>query len=389
MDFYGIKDFPEVSLTGKIKQKPDDFVVEEITPSGKICKTGLDLSFIKDLFPQKPREHLHFTLVKYNYTTERAVAAISKKLRISKNRFGYAGTKDKVAFTAQRVSVWNQKIRQLKWIRLRDIRLKDYKYEPERLTLGDLSGNRFLITIRNINAYKYAIDDELKKFREKIQAGILNYFGPQRFGEQRTVNHLIGKQLLLGNFEGAMMILLTHPGDISGDAAAARKFASDNWGKWSEILKIWPRYLGLEASIMNHLVHCPNDFAGAFRTLPKKLRRMFIHAVQSYIFNVTLTKISGAGIAVPEKMPLVGYETKLDGKVGEIILSLLGSEDLKQEYFKLGRMPELAEPGSERETLMKMRNFRALKVSDGEAVISFELDKGSYATVLLMNFLRC
>jgi tRNA pseudouridine13 synthase len=139
---------------------------------------------------------------------------------------------------------------------------------------------------------------------------------------------------------------------------------------------------------MNHLVHCPTDYAGEFRKLPKRLRRMFIHAFQSYIFNIALTKASERGIALPEKVQLVGYDTKLDNEIGAIIESELKAEEIKLEHFKLGRMPELAEPGLERETFMKINSFHVIYAADGEAKIIFELDKGSYATVLLMNFIN-
>lgn len=379
MDVYGIKDFPDTGLKGSIKQNPEDFMVEEVTPSGKVCRIGFDLSFIRDRIPKDMKEHLHFTLVKRNYTTQRAVSTISKRLRIGHKRFGYAGTKDRNAMTAQRISVWNQKIDALKKIKARDIRIKDFSYEPERLNLGNLKSNRFKIKVSGIEGSA----DALKKFNPKK---VLNYFGPQRFGEQRHINHLVGKQLLLGNFEGALMILLTNPGDENEKAAGARKFASENWGKWREILKVWPRHLGIEAAIMNYLVTYPTDYANAFRKLPKKLRRMFIHAFQSYVFNVLLTKLDEQNQEIPEILPLIGYDSKLEGRTGEIIRGVLKDELISLDTFRLPRMPELSEPGSFRETCMEVSGFR-YSISKNSLTLKFTLGKGSYATVLLKNFL--
>jgi len=363
-------------IGGRIKEFPEDFVVEEILPNGKTCSVDTNiLEKISDFFPKKPKEYIHFTLVKRDYTTQRAIDQLASRLRISRKRFGYSGTKDKRALTAQRVSVWNQKIEQLKKLRMRDILLKNFEYSNKRLTLGDLSGNKFTITVKN--PIKPLDINELRKLLKK---GIPNIFGPQRFGVQRRINHLVGKQLLLGNFEEAVKILITAPGKENPEAADARKFAAENWGNWSSILKIWPRYLGIEAAPLNYLVQYPKDFANAFRELQKKLRWMFIHAFQSEIFNLTVEKL---GEQLPDELPIVGYNTKLDGEVGKITNGILEHENITLEHFKLPRMPELSEPGQMRKTTIKVEYFKTLKNTKDLIKLVFILPKGCYATTVL------
>ena len=187
---------------------------------------------------------------------------------------------------------------------------------------------------------------------------------------------------MLGNFEGAAMILITVQGNEDKKSTDARKFAAENWGKWGEILNIWPRHLGIEAAVLNYLVKYPTDYANALRKLQKNLRRMFIHAFQSYIFNEVVKELTNSGNC-PDEIPLVGYETNLEGKVGEIISRILKEENIKQEMFRLKRTPELSESGQMRNSRIFPKKFKILSVGKDWARISFMLNKGAYATVLL------
>ena len=377
MEMNAIKNFARANLGGTIKEYPEDFIVEEITPNGKICKINYSLfEKIQDAFPKERKEHLHFTLVKKNWTTMRAISELSKRLRISRKRLGYAGTKDRRAVTAQRISVWNVPLEKLKKVKMKDIILKDFEYSNKRLTLGDLYGNRFTITIRGANL------DELENAKRALEGKVPNFFGPQRFGIQRSLNHLIGKQLLLGNFEGAVMILITAKGKEDEKSTNARKFAAEHWGEWKEILKVWPKNLGMEASVINYLVQYPNDYANALRKLPKNLRRMFIHAYQSYVFNRTLSELIERGVEV-EKLPIVGYETHLEGEIKEIIQQILKEDDITLEHFRLKRYPTISEKGEYRNAWIRVENLKILKAKNKTIQMRFTLRKGIYATTVL------
>lgn len=383
MEKYGIKGFATEGIGGQIKTWFEDFIVEEIGLDNRIYSVRYGFNeLIFDMLPKTKNEHLHLTLVKRNYTTERAISQLSHALRISKSRFGFAGTKDKRALTAQRISIWNVDLKKVKNLRLKDLILKNFSYSDKRINIGDLNGNRFTITIRGIEH-----PEKLSDFSNKIKYGFPNFFGPQRFGIQRTVNHLIGKQILNGNFEGAAMIFLTSSGDENKEAKSARDFASKNWGSWNEILKIWPKNLGLEAAVINYLVKYPRDYANALRKLPKNIRRMFIHAFQSYIFNNVISELSANSMNIPIQLPIIGYETKLEGDTGKIITKLLKEEQIKLEDFKINRMPELSEPGIMRNSLIFPKAFRVLSIRDKTLKIQFTLDKGSYATIVLFAML--
>lgn len=60
--------------------------------------------------------------------------------------------------------------------------------------MGDLSGNRFKIVLRELSETN---DDTIKQGLESLKkSGFINYFGLQRFGNCIEVpTHMIGKQV--------------------------------------------------------------------------------------------------------------------------------------------------------------------------------------------------
>jgi len=127
-----------VSLGGRTRISPRDFIVEEVWDS-HVCE--IDYSFLDRLkdrfsvrFPRR-RDYLHFTLVKQNLDNIQALKYIGKRVHASLKRFGIAGMKDKWAITAQRVSLWKGNAETLAHLRPKDMFLKDFEYADERITL--------------------------------------------------------------------------------------------------------------------------------------------------------------------------------------------------------------------------------------------------------------
>ncbi len=364
-----------------IKQEPEHFFVREISNFS-----------LKD-----SGEYAYVLLKKRNYTTDRAISAISRNLKVSKKRIGYAGNKDKRALTEQTISIWKVKKEDIEKIRLKDIELEFLGYSDKRICLGDLKGNFFKISV-------FAEKNELVLAELKKQArllskiGIPNYFGEQRFGSAGS-NHLAGKYFLKGDFESALHEILVK--DIkTEEGKKASEFIDKNWKNWKQCINHVPKYQSLEKAILNHLINVPNDFAGAFRVLSKNLRRIFIHAYQSYIWNLSLSaeleklkhfkiNIANQLLAVPlesfesKNLSIIGYDTKLDDSLfSRTSLKLLKHDKLTVDDFKLPRMPELAAAGDKRVSKVFPKQLKIEKKKDAFQV-SFSLDKGAYATVVL------
>jgi tRNA pseudouridine13 synthase len=332
-------------LGGKIKTFPDDFIVEEVWKD-RICQIKHSIrDSLNDkilIRMQRKKEYLHFTLVKRDWETIRAINCIRKKIRTSIKRFGISGMKDKRAYTAQRVSLWRGEWKKMFHLKLQDIKLKDFNYSNDRITLGNATGNQFTITIRDIPKSRDEILDILCRFNKLItNRGIPNYFGPQRFGGH---NADIGAAIIDGELKKGTELILNKikPFLKSGD------------------LKRIPKVFWYEKRMLNYLKKYPRDYAGTLRKIPKRILRLYTHSYQSHIFNEKLKKFLIEG----------------DPPISIIMPG-----------FDVPKMPELKTFPIERKSFLITGDFKTIKVKDGLAILSFTLNRGEYASTLLANLL--
>jgi tRNA pseudouridine13 synthase len=172
--------------------------------------------------------------------------------------------------------------------------------------------------------------------------------------------------------------------------------------------------------------------------LPLKLRRLFVQAYQSFLFNRCLSKRIRRGIPLntaqagdyaveldsiglptasstqatdqslqsvqssidENKMciaiPLIGFEQGPSGGVqGEIEREILETENLTPNDFTVSSMPEVRAPGKQRTVLTPIVNLSVEELSEDPANLScqalklgFMLHRGSYATVLLREYMK-
>ena len=120
-----------------------------------------------------------------------AISLLSKLLKIKTGIFGYAGTKDRRAVTTQWVSVYRVRAETLQGLNasLRNLCVGNFKYCKEPLKLGSLSGNHFVVTLRNVTGEHDKIEEGLDSLKVN---GFINYFGLQRFGTTSVPTHKIG-----------------------------------------------------------------------------------------------------------------------------------------------------------------------------------------------------
>ncbi len=383
-------------IGGRIKQRIEDFVVEEM-PLQKSAEVNGKI---------EADEYIVFSLEKFNWDTNQILKLIAKKLHVAADRFRIAGTKDKRALTRQRVSLWDpdRKLEEtLKEVRIKDIKIYNIK-RGDKLRLGELEGNKFEITIRDIVLKEEEIRSRLDALFDEMKIGIPNVFGPQRFGETRPVTSAVGKEMLKSNFERAVKIYLADYFEAEPeDARKARRYLSENWNisGFSKSTELFPYRLKNERSMLFYLQEHPKDFGGALRRLPKRLRKMFLNAYQSEIWNIVAEEHYSQERGKKEisnmKIPLVGYDTELDegDAIHKKIINLLKKDKIRLADFAMRGMPELRCNGSERRLLLFPKNMKLIEVSDDEfnagkkaAQISFSLPAGSYATVVLKEIMK-
>lgn len=127
----------------------------------------------------------------------------------------------------------------------------------------------------------------IEKSSENIrQNGFINYFGLQRFGSSSIPTHQIGIEILKGNFEEAVHLLL-----CPREEAKHKSFLTEMRETWENTrdpvksLEKLPKKHSTEGKLLFGLKDNRNDFVGALGRLPRTLRQMYVHSVQSLIWN--------------------------------------------------------------------------------------------------------
>lgn len=154
----------------KMRVEPADFVVEEI-PSFDAGGEG---------------EHLMLTIRKQRVTTQQVVSTLAKWARIAPMGVGYAGIKDKHGITTQRFTVHLPKkvAPDTNELNSDNIEVVDAVWHSRKLPRGVIIGNAFVITLREVEGDKEAIEERLEDIQRN---GFPNVFGEQRFGRGDNV----------------------------------------------------------------------------------------------------------------------------------------------------------------------------------------------------------
>jgi tRNA pseudouridine13 synthase len=424
-------------IRGKIRQLLDDFVVEELLVDGSLAEVSPPTEVWERAGEGR---YLICVLVKRKWDTFLAVRKVAEKLRISQKRIRFAGIKDTKALTAQHISLQGVSPNRVSEIKIKDITVYPQRFSRERMYSQLIQGNRFYITVRGIDHPASVIEEQVRIVQDEIVmgGGVPNFFGHQRFGTIRPNTHQIGKLLIMGDTEKATLAFLAEPTENEHpESREARQQLQDTLD-FQEALKVFPRFLRYERFMLGHLAKYPRDFVGAFRELPRRLRKLFVQAYQSYLFNRFISERIRRGISLNE--PQVGdYVIKLDehglptegqdkvtkqnlqtmneavkerkfgiaapligtkqppseGIQGEIEQAILETEKVAPENFKLSFMPEATAEGNIREILNPVRNLLQEEISEDSKnpdmqmmKLGFILNRGSYATVLLREFMK-
>ncbi|RLG46426.1 MAG: hypothetical protein DRN90_06515 [Thermoproteota archaeon] len=329
--FFYATDTP--GLDGRIKERPEDFIVVENSLI-EADETG---------------NHLVLVIWKKDLSTREVVDIIANKLNIGRRAIGVAGLKDKRAIAIQKIS-----------IPYKEIDPKDLEVEGRlkvlglfrarrKVRVGYLKGNFFKIKVKGVKNLE-ALNETVFQLEDR---GCPNYYGYQRFGG-KTRNHELGRLILEGDY----------------DQLASR--------------------IGLKRRI--------SGIKDVLR-LDLRLLRFFINSYQSYLFNLMVSERMRRGHPLNEPIegdfikgrkpafPIIGYKSKLPkGEAGDIVESVLEGEKVRPEDFKL-EVRKLRDKGSLRKVPMTYKSIM-VNINKNEIVLSFWLEKGCYATVLLREFCK-
>jgi len=429
-------------IGGVIKHFVEDFIVEEVLVDGSKAEVNKHTKGHQCLGSSSLRDrYLMCIFVKHNWDNFQAIRMISEQLGISTRQIQFAGIKDAKAITAQHVTIENVTLENIHEVKIKDMEIYPIGYLRHKLSSYYLLGNQFEITIRAIKHSKSTVKKRITKIIEELNqiGGFPNFFGHQRFGTTRPITHLVGKALIQGHFKKAAILFLAKPSHYEHpDSAQARKQLRTT-KDFKKALKIFPKQLRYERLMLKHLAQRPDDYIGAFRRLPIKLRELFTQAYQAYLFNKFLSKRieskiplnraefgdyvvnverSGLPMLTMHRMasvdtlkeinnalkvgkmrlalPLIGFKQHLSqGIQGEVEKRILNEEGIRLDDFKIKNMPEISTRGELRTILSPLSKFSLEEISDDlsmpsrrKAQLNFTLYRGSYATVVLREIMK-
>ncbi len=382
---------------GLLKADYEDFVVEELPlyePSGS-------------------GTHTYFLLEKRGLSTMQAVADIARALNVRRRDIGYAGLKDARAVTRQWLSVEHVPAERLYALDIPRLRILKVSSHGNKLRLGHLRANRFTIRVRQTRP------DRLAELREALatlaRVGVPDYFGQQRFGGRGDAWQ-IGRAIVRGDIDEAVDLVLGRPGPLDhGDIRRARQLYDA--GDYAAAVRAWPGMFRDERRALKALARTGGKRKRAFYAIDASLRKFYVSAYQSYLFNQIVARRlpTGLGRLLPGDLawlhrsqavfpvedaaaeqaradafeisptgPLFGYRmTEPAGDPGAMERALLGGEALSPESFRAGK---LRVKGARRPLRFQPADASVQLGADADGPyleLRFTLPRGCYATALI------
>jgi tRNA pseudouridine13 synthase len=392
--------FPGIG--GTIKQRPEDFFVQELPlyePSGQ-------------------GEHVLFEAQKVGLTTFEAVRRLAQALHVPPGDIGYAGMKDAHAITRQVFSIRGSSEEAVMTTPVPGLQVLWAARHGNKLRLGHLAGNRFAIKIREVNPA------DVVKLRPVIdllqQRGMPNYFGQQRFG-RRGDNHRLGAALLRADDAELLAQLLGRPDPAVDDQPAIEARAAFDAADYQTAIRRWPHHARLERAVLARLMRTGNPSA-AVRAVDRKLRRLWISALQSDLFNHVLAgRIAGIdqllpgdlawkhdsgavflvedasaeqprcdAFAVSPSGPLIGYRMTLPQgpplHIEQEVMSQAGL--MPEDFWESGRLNVRGARRPLRVQPAEVQLAAGVDEHGSHITVAFTLPAGSFATVLLDELMK-
>jgi tRNA pseudouridine13 synthase len=408
-------------VEGKVRVNVDDFHVTELP-----------------LFPPK-KENGIFTIAEVsarNWETHLLVQELAHRLHFSQRRISFAGTKDKRAWSTQLMSFERVSPELLSQVNIKDVTLQNMYQSDTPVRIGSLRGNHFEITIRNLDPS--ITPEHIATLISPLEqlGGFPNYYGIQRFGAIRSITHLVGKYIVQGDFENAVMSYVAHPMQGEHESTYALRADLEKTRNYTKAFHAYPESLHFEKALLNKLIQTPSDFRGALLELPKNLLLMFINAYESLLFNKILSErmrrslpinqaIIGDLIApirkdivTDEYLPvtesnlekvnaqlvkkkavvtglLLGYDAVFArGEMGEIEHRIVEDEHIDPRDFIIPEIPFLSSGGTRRALVASLSSLQWTLHLDQyfenrqALTLQFDLPKGCYATCFLREIMK-
>ncbi len=382
---------------GKIRVEPDDFKVDELISE----KIHASINHRQQQQHQEKEGYAVYKLKKRRIDTNHALSEIFRYRGI---RLKSLGLKDASAVTEQFVCSQN-KCKPIEDFSTPRYSLEKIGFVKKPLSKKDMVGNRFTLKITGSKG-------NLSDFTEHDR--VLNFYGYQRFGSKRPVTHLIGKAILQRDFAQAIELILSFTSvyDSKENTEIRQKLSDkENYKKYFDQV---PPQMDIERIVLKEIIE-HDDPIRALRSIPVSLRRFYIQAYQSFIFNQSLSfafldgedlfnayqgdvcfdkhGIIGKHTQGLDQqhlaLPFVGYSYYKKTRFDHHISKVLQQEEISPKDFFIKEMQEASSEGGFRQAAIQCSNYSSSVSDDGnDSVVEFSLSRGSFATILLREMMK-
>ena len=385
----------------RIKVLPKDFVVKEVL-AVSLADGG---------------RYTVYRAQKRAMTTLQLQARLAAALRLPRSAVVFPALKDRQAVAVQFCTVRGVGPPHVEG---REFVAKRVGWLDHRLSPGDVAGNRFSVTLRDLSPDE--ADRVMTRLADVGHWGLPNYFDDQRFGSRLAGGEFPGRLILRRDEEGALRAYLAgqQVGD-PGEVRAFKAFAAEHWGDWEAIFAHAPRPSNYR-SVLTYLRHHPDDYRRALNLVTPRLLSLYLSAYQSSLWNrlagrclqarletegVPFSTVEIADQALPVyrrlperllasldsvRLPLFHHRVQWqDPTVAVLARAILEEEgfqvrDLKARVLKKAYLNK----GSPRALLLLPQGLAwdAAKADERfpgrhKLTVNFFLSRGSYATLLL------
>ncbi len=376
-----------------IKVRPEEFRVEEkaslpLVASGRYCV---------------------YTLTKKGLTTEEAGRLVARHFSLPLSSLSWGGRKDKYALTTQHVTIFRGPKEGLEE---KNIRLQPLGFMERPMGPDLLEGNFFQITLRRLKE----IEPVLVATEEVNIFGFPNYFDDQRFRSYDPERGFFAEKILRRHWKGALQVYLTSltPSMKKREKERRRAFLF-NWKNWRQCLELAQK--PGEKKILAALEANPTRPEFALKFIPPEEVSFLYASYQAHLWNECLRRlirkldipylsVSGREgdylfwrkLGETErnyfqalKLPTAGRNPLFQDELsGRLFSELLAEKGLTLSSFRTLVLRLVSFRSFLRPAASFPQNLKIVEAGDDELypnwkkiTLSFELGRGSYATMLI------
>lgn len=381
----------------KLKSRAADFRVRELLAPEVLQKKG---------------EFRIYRVIKRKLTSLEAAEVLAQEAGRGAGEIAMCGLKDRQGVTTQYMSIRHGPEVSAAGS---DVKIETIGFAAKELDSKDSTGNAFELVVRDLHTEELAaLRTNLARIRKQ---GVINYFDEQRFGNLRHGQGWIALDLMKGQAERALKMLLAARSLHDDPRTKVLKQALwENWGDWSACRDIAGK-LGAHHSVFEHLRRHPDDFAGAFYHVSSRVRLIHLYAYQSHVWNRAVADFVREHVPVDKRVvleseegPLVypaerdllpvapdatfrlpgpGLEDVIDPVQRGLLADVLAGDRLAPGQFQIEGVSGMALKGEDRPLFvhpahLRVRPPKADPHHRNAAMVGvrFELPRGAYATLV-------